>query len=226
MNNMKRTTIILILFLITVNSFIFAQNRYRIQKGFSIGLNFSGWQSRYFSDVYFQHRFESKFGYFISIGGGQFGNFIADGKTKKWFKHIDYPGLDGITYYKSSNIGVQLSIGVNYEFNIADFLSITPSIYIANILYNRKYEYDGGYLSYITGKYDIFKGNSLEYNIGLGFNVFSEWIVSKKVRLLTGFQIPFYLLNPYKLDVSNQTHQPLRGTDPILTFGIKYNFKK
>src|SRR5690606_16105119 len=112
------------------------------------------------------------------------------------------------TYYKSSNMGTQLSIIINYEFNVANFLSITPSIYMANVFYIRKYEYDGGHLSYITGKYDEFKISSSEYNIGLGFNAFLEWIVSKKIRLLTGFQIPFYLLNPHKLDVSSQTHHP------------------
>ena len=215
----------LIVLLITINTFVFAQNRYSIQKGYSIGLNFNYWQSCYLGAISFQNRFTSKFGYFVSVESGQFGNFIADGKTKKWFGHVDYPGLNGRTFYKSSNVGIQLAIGTNYEFNIVHFLSITPGIYIVNGIYNRNYEYDGGHLSYITGKYTIFKDNSLEYNLGIGFNVFLEWIVSKRVRLLTGFKLPFYVLNPNKLDISNQTHHPLRGTNPVLVFGISYYLK-
>lgn len=205
---------------------MFAQNRYKIQKGYAMGLNFNGWQSRYFGDIYFQHRLASKVGYFIALELGQFGNFIADGKAKKWFGHIDYPGMDGETYYKSTNYGTQITIGVNYEFNVANFLSITPSLYIINGLFTRKSEYDGGHLSYITGQYDAYKESFTEYNFALGYNTFLEWIVSKRIRILTGFKLPFYLLNPHKLDVSNQTHHPIRGADFVLVFGIKYNFKK
>lgn len=221
----NKITIIIIVF-ITTNISVFSQNRFKIQDGYSIGLNLNIWQDRYLGKFFFQQRFLSKVGYYIAVETGQFGKFIADGKTKKWFGHVDYPGLDGRTFYKSNNLGIQASAGLNYEFNVSNFMSITPSIYFVNGIYKRKYNFDGGHLSYITGKYEEFSGHSIEYNFAIGLDIYLEWLITKHIRLLTGFNIPFYLLNPNDLDISTQTHHPLRGTNPTIGCGIKYNFLK
>ncbi|MBN9292616.1 MAG: hypothetical protein J0G96_01405 [Flavobacteriia bacterium] len=224
--NIKRDIpfILIILFCFLQNPATgYSQGKRGEKKGTYIGVNFNGWYSRYYGEIYYLNRKTSGYGFSVSLGAGQFGKYTADGHTKNWFGRTGIPSSYGETYYKSNNIGIQTEIAYSYQFKIQRAWAIDLGIYAIGGIYHHQFEYDytGFDDNYNWGK-NIAKDQLIEFNCGLGFVLSFVWNISKKMNLVAGGKLPFYFLNPTKLSISKFFDPPLLGVEPMLTIGVRY----
>lgn len=173
-----------------------AQVHSKTVKGNAIHLEFNKWDTKTFVDLSFVKTFKNHFVLTTGVSIGQFGNYIADGETKNWYRNIQIPRFYGKSYYKSSDIGGQVHLRAGYIFCLNKTFDFELNFGCVLGMYNHEHEYDyDGYDDNFVWGYYIVKKRSPQINFGFGFD--SKFLIrlAKQMYATIGIAMPYYVVN-------------------------------
>lgn len=204
-----------------------AQMDFRKVKGVAVNLEFHKWDVKTMADLSFVKTFKNHLVLTTGISVGQFGNYIADRKTKNWYGNVQIPSFYGKSFYKSSDIGGQVNLRVGYIFILNKIFRFELNFGCVLGVYSHEHEYDyDGYDENFVWGYYIAKESSPQINFGFGFD--SKFLIRlvKQMHATIGISMPYYIINQNDLDVSKNFNPPLLGLSPTATIGLRYSFKR
>ncbi len=197
------------------------------QKGSYIGINLNAFPSRYFSDFYYLKRMPTGYGYSVSLGGGQYGKRVFDNKTKDLFGRKYRPYELGENYYKTDNAGLQGKYSFSYQFILNKKINLDFGFCGIIGIYRQKSEFDDHlYNEQDKYVYMVVREKFIRINFALGFELETLWKTTKKLQILTGFNLPFYTVNQNNFGILKGFDPPLLGMEPIVNVGIRYQLHK
>jgi hypothetical protein len=199
------------------------QNHFKKVKGDAIHLEFNKWDTKTFVDLSFVKTFKNHLVTTTGISMGQYGDFVADGKTKNWYGNAQIPEYPLYTYL-SSDIGGQAHFRVGYLFCLNRIFDFELNFGGALGVYDHKTESHSKYSELNYGEF-VQSKRTIQINFGFGFD--SKFLIrfSKKLYATIGVAMPFYVVNQDGLPIGKRFNPPLLGMSPSATIGVRYKFK-
>ncbi len=193
------------------------------QKTENIGIQYYSWSSRNFLEFTYHRANSTRKGLEIGVGVGQYGKRIFDNKTKDIFGLTYDNWGHGVNYYKQSNLGCHLRLEGSFTFVLSRKIENVSGFFIQSAFYNQQVEQDA-YRNYYQDTTDLIiqKYSNLRINFALGLASKFQFKISKKLFVSAGLQLPFYILNADKLEISKFFDPPMLGTEPNLSIGLTY----